>query len=68
MRLAAVTRSDQRRQAFINANDSFCYRQLLQQSARNDVSDIRCCHVSSMFERTLFATIKCKPFVFTDSV
>jgi hypothetical protein len=37
--------------AFISANDSFCYRQLQQQSVRTIVSALRCCQVSSIIER-----------------
>jgi hypothetical protein len=34
--------------------DSFCYRQLQEQSVRNVVSALRCCQVSSIIERAVF--------------
>jgi hypothetical protein len=54
MGLTAVTRSGHLTREFISANDSFRYRQLQQQSLRNDVSALRCCQVTSITERTVF--------------
>jgi hypothetical protein len=41
------------RQDQISANDSFRYRHLQQQSLRSVVSDVRCCPVSPIFERSV---------------
>jgi hypothetical protein len=53
MQLTAVTRSDHLTACvYISTKNSFCYKQLKQQSVRNVVSILRCCQDYSIIECT----------------